>query len=67
MANPKPNPKRWYLVMLMCLVLSLIVFLVAPKLGYNPGNAHAAALMIALWAPTAAILGVRAELLERKD
>jgi hypothetical protein len=48
-------------------MFSLFVFIVAPKLGYDPGTAHMIALMIGLWAPTLGILGVRAEVLQRKD
>jgi hypothetical protein len=67
MINAKPNPKRWYLVMVLCVVFSLFVFIVAPRLGYDRGTAHTIALMIGLWAPTLGILGVRAELLQKKD
>jgi hypothetical protein len=67
MVNSKPNPNRWYLVMVLCVVFSLFVFIVAPLVGYEPQTAHTIALMIGLWAPTLGILGVRAELLKKKE
>jgi lipopolysaccharide export LptBFGC system permease protein LptF len=67
MASPKENPKRWYIVMVFCVVFSFFVFVVGPRLGYNPDVSHDIALMIGLWAPTLGILGVRAELLRRKE
>jgi lipopolysaccharide export LptBFGC system permease protein LptF len=67
MVNSKPNPKRWYMVMVLCVMFSFFVFIVAPRLGYDPAAAHAIALMIGLWAPTLGILGVRAELLQKKE
>ncbi len=67
MANSKANPKRWYLVMCLCIVLSFFVFIAGPRIGYDSETAHALALMIGLWAPTLAIFGVRAELLQKKD
>ncbi len=57
----KENPKRWYLVMIFCMLLSFIVFIVAPRLGYQPQTAHDIAIMIGLWAPIMGIMGVRAE------
>ena len=65
MTNSKSNPKRWYLIMVLCIMFSLFVFIVAPRLGYDPEMAHGIALMIGLWAPTLGILGVRAEVLHK--
>ncbi len=65
MASPKSNPKRWYLVMVFCVVMSFFVFAVGPRLGYSPSAIREVALLIGLWAPTLAILGVRAEILQR--
>jgi hypothetical protein len=67
MANPKSNPKRWYIVMVLCVMFSFFVFIAAPRMGYDPGAARDIAIMIGLWAPTLGILGVRAEALSRKD
>jgi hypothetical protein len=67
MANSKSNPKRWYIVMVLCIMFSFFVFIAAPRLGYDTEAAHAIALMIGLWAPTLGIMGVRAEALSRKD
>lgn len=65
MVNSKANPKRWYLIMVLCIMFSLFIFIVAPRLGYDTETAHGIALMIGLWAPTLGILGVRAEVLHR--
>lgn len=65
MTNSKSNPKRWYLIMVLCIMFSLFVFIVAPRLGYDTETAHGIALMIGLWAPTLGILGVRAEVLQK--
>ncbi len=67
MENSKSNPKRWYIVMVLCIMFSFFVFIVAPRLGYDTATAHDIAIMIGLWAPTLGILGVRAEALSRKD
>ena len=66
MANPKSNPKRWFLVMYLCIIMSFFVFIAGPRIGYEPEVAHALALMIGIWAPTLAIFGLRAEL-QKKD
>ncbi len=66
-APGKPNPKRWYLVVVFCIILSYIVFMIGPKLGYDPVAIRTAAILIGMWAPTAAIFGVRAELLQKKE
>ncbi len=58
---------RWYLVMLGCILLSIFAFVVGPRIGYLPELIQPAAIMIGLWAPTLAILGVRSELLDRLD
>jgi hypothetical protein len=65
MTNSKSNPKRWYLVMVLCIMFSFFVFIVAPRLGYDTEMSHAIAIMIGLWAPTLGILGVRAEALHK--
>jgi hypothetical protein len=67
MANSKSNPKRWYLVMCLCIILSFVVFIAGPRIGYSAEVAHALAIMIGLWAPTLAVFGLRAELLQKKD
>jgi hypothetical protein len=67
MANSKSNPKRWYLVMYLCIILSFWVFIAGPRIGYSEEASHALAIMIGLWAPTLAVFGVRAELLQKKD
>ncbi len=56
---------RWYLVSLFCLIVSFVAFMVGPHLNYSPDLVHRCAIMIGLWAPTAAIFGVRADLLAR--
>ena len=63
----KQNPNRWYLVMVFCLLVSFAVFVIGPRIGYARSDAHAFAIMIGLWAPTLAIFGVRAELLQKKE
>jgi hypothetical protein len=67
MASSKTNPKRWYLVMYFCIILSFWVFIAGPRLGYPPDAARAAAILIGVWAPILAVFGVRAELLQKKD
>jgi hypothetical protein len=67
MAIQKSNPKRWFLVMYLCIILSFWVFIAGPRIGYDPEFIHGVAIMIGLWAPTLAVFGVRAELLAKKD
>jgi hypothetical protein len=59
--------KRWYLVMIFCVLMSFFAFIVGPRIGYARESMEHAGLMIALWAPTLGILGVRAELLQRRE
>jgi hypothetical protein len=59
--------KRWYLVMVFCILLSFFAFAVGPNIGYASNAIQHVGLMIALWAPTLGILGVRAELLKRLE
>jgi len=63
----KKNPNRFYLVMLFCLLLSFCSFVITPRIGYERDAAYAVSIMIGLWAPTLCILGVRAELMAKKD
>ena len=63
----KQNPNRWYLVMVFCVLVSFFVFIVGPRLGYETATAHEMALMIGIWAPTLAVLGLRAELMQKKE
>ncbi len=63
----KQNPKRWYLVMVFCIVFSYVVFAIGPKLGYEPNHVHDIALLIALWAPVLGIMGLRAEAMQKKE
>jgi hypothetical protein len=65
MMSPSWNPKRWYLLMLFCLTLSVVLFLVSPRLRVSPA-AREVAVMVALWAPAFGIMGLRAEL-KHKD
>jgi hypothetical protein len=65
MENSKSNPKRWYLAMYLCIILSFFVFIAGPRIGYGVETSHALALMIGLWAPTIAVFGLRAELLDK--
>ena len=67
MANSKLNPKRWYFVMYLCLIVSFLVFSAGPRIGYNAEAAHMLAMMIGVWAPTLGVFGLRAELLQKKD
>ncbi len=67
MANSKSNPKRWYLVMYLCIILSFWVFIAGPRLGYDAEAARGIGVLIGIWAPVMAIFGVRAELLAKKD
>ena len=59
--------KRWYLVMVFCVLLSFFAFAAGPHIGYPRETIEHVGLMIALWAPTLGILGVRAELLQRQE
>jgi uncharacterized membrane protein HdeD (DUF308 family) len=63
----KQNPNRWYLVMVFCILVAFCVFIIAPRIGYDLESAHSLAIMIGVWAPTLGILGVRAELMQKKD
>ena len=53
--------------MVFCVLLSFFAFAVGPNIGYPRETIEHVGLMIALWAPTLGILGVRAELLQRQD
>jgi hypothetical protein len=53
--------------MVFCILLSFCVFLIGPRAGYAVEDAHALGIIIGLWAPTLAVLGVRAELLQKND
>lgn len=55
------KPRRWYYVMVFCMVLSFGVFLFAPRMGYPTQTAHDIGILIGLWAPIMGIMGVRAE------
>jgi hypothetical protein len=66
-SNSKSNPKRWYLVMYLCIILSFWVFIAGPRVGYSSETSHTIAILIGLWAPTLGIFGLRAELLAKKD
>jgi hypothetical protein len=59
--------RRWYLVMVFCVLLSFFAFATGPFIGYPRETIEHVGLMIALWAPTLGILGVRAELLQREQ
>lgn len=68
MKNYIPKPAtRWYLVMVFCVLLSFFAFAVGPRIGYPREAIEHVGLMIAVWAPTLGILGVRAELLYRRE
>lgn len=67
MKTSKSNPKRWYLVMFFVVLLSFVAFLVGPRLGYPASQIHECAILIAIWAPTLGILGLRAEILGKKE
>jgi len=64
--SPKDNPKRWYIVMVFCMAISFFSFMVGPRLGYQPEAAHSIGILIAVWAPVLGVMGVRAELLQKK-
>ena len=53
--------------MVFYVVLSFFAFAVGPRIGYARETIEHVGLMIALWAPTLGILGVRAELLQRRE
>jgi hypothetical protein len=53
--------------MLFCLTLSIVLFLLANNLAIPTQDTHAVALMIGVWAPAFGIMGLRAELVGRKD
>ena len=63
----KQNPNRWYMVMVFCILMSYIVFMVGPRIGFEAHAVHEVALLIGMWAPTLGLLGVRAETLRRLD
>jgi hypothetical protein len=65
--NIPKQAKRWYLVMVFCILLSFFAFAVGPNIGYPRETIEHVGLMIAVWAPTLGILGVRAELLQRRE
>lgn len=67
MAAPNQKARRWYLVMLFCILLSFFVFVLGPRIGYDRSTAHEIAIMIGIWAPTLGVLGFRAEAMEKKD
>ncbi len=66
MMSPSWNPKRWYLLMLFCLTLSVVLFLLSPRLRVSPGAVREVALMVGVWAPAFGVMGLRAEL-KHKD
>jgi hypothetical protein len=53
--------------MVFCVLLSFFAFAVGPRIGYARETIEHAGLMIALWAPTLGILGVRAELQQQRE
>ena len=63
--NIPKQARRWYLVMVFCVLLSFFAFAVGPNIGYAREAIEHVGLMIAVWAPTLGIFGVRAELLDR--
>jgi hypothetical protein len=65
--NIPKEATRWYFVMIFCVLLSFFAFAVGPRIGYARETIEHAGLMIALWAPTLGILGVRSELLQRRE
>jgi lipopolysaccharide export LptBFGC system permease protein LptF len=67
MAAPNQKARRWYLVMVFCILLSFFVFVVGPRIGHDISTSHDIALMIGLWAPTLGVLGLRAEAMAKKD
>jgi len=67
LTTPKENPKRWYIVMAFCMALSFFAFMVGPRIGYPEASIQAAGILIGLWAPVLGIMGLRAELLAKKQ
>ena len=65
--NIPKKATRWYLVMIFCVLLSFFAFAVGPRIGYARETIEHVGLMIAVWAPTLGILGVRAEFLQRRE
>ena len=65
--NIPKQATRWYLVMVFCVLLSFFAFTVGPRIGYERETIEHAGLMIAIWAPTLGILGVRAELQQQRE
>jgi hypothetical protein len=65
--NVPKQAERWYLIMIVRVLLSFFAFAVGPHIGYPRETIEHVGLMIALWAPTLGILGVRAELLQRRE
>ncbi|MGA2433650.1 MAG: hypothetical protein ABSG25_00040 [Bryobacteraceae bacterium] len=63
----KSNPNRFYLVMIFVILMSFVTFLIGPRLGYPASQIHECAILIAIWAPTLGILGLRAELMNKKQ
>jgi hypothetical protein len=53
--------------MVFCVLLSFFAFVVGPRIGYARERIEPAALMIAIWAPTLGVLGVRAELQQQRE
>jgi hypothetical protein len=52
--------------MVFCMAISFFSFMVGPRLGYQPEAAHSIGILIAVWAPVLGVMGVRAELLQKK-
>lgn len=65
--NIPKQASRWYLAMVFCILLAFFAFAVGPRIGYAREAIEHVGLMIAVWAPTVGILGVRAELLYRLE
>jgi len=63
----KENPKRWYIVMVFCVCLSFFSFIVGPRIGYAPDAARDIGILIGLWAPVLGVMGLRAELMRKKE
>ena len=62
----KQNPRRWYYVMMFCIVMSFLVFAAGPRLNYPQDTIRDIGLWIGLLAPSMGVMGVRAELMGRK-
>lgn len=67
MEKSEQNPKRWYLITLFCLLLSFVIFVAGPAYLGQAEVAHSIAIWVALGAPTSAVMGLRGELLARKN